>query len=189
MKKIPHCGNNSKSNRNFVWPSGSVIWKEIIRGKIDTSNTQIHHRRSWHVLTTHLFSNFLLTNIFSIKFLYFFNISALFPYFNWCICVLEVSILPLIISFHITLPLGQTKFLLDLELFPQCGIFFISHDRDHSAKGLSDFSIAFWSCFSVWYFFFSFYYSTIRYLHDSLIAKTYWPVITRSMCKIIRNKA
>ena len=29
-----------------------------------------------------LFSNFLLTNLFSIKFLYFFIISSLFPYFN-----------------------------------------------------------------------------------------------------------
>jgi hypothetical protein len=40
------------------------------------------HRRSGHELTTPLFSNFLLTNIFSIKFLYFFIISSLFPYFN-----------------------------------------------------------------------------------------------------------
>jgi hypothetical protein len=29
-----------------------------------------------------LFSNFLFTNLFSIKFLYFFIISSLFPYFN-----------------------------------------------------------------------------------------------------------
>ena len=28
------------------------------------------------------FSNFLFTNLFSIKFLYFFIISSLFPYFN-----------------------------------------------------------------------------------------------------------
>jgi hypothetical protein len=43
------------------------------------------HRRScqsWHGLTTRLFSNFLFTNVFSIKFLYFFIISSLFPYFN-----------------------------------------------------------------------------------------------------------
>ena len=40
------------------------------------------HRRSWHGLTTPLFSNFLFTNLFSIKFLYFFIISSLFPYFN-----------------------------------------------------------------------------------------------------------
>ena len=32
--------------------------------------------------TTPLFSNFLFTNLFSIKFLYFFIISSLFPYFN-----------------------------------------------------------------------------------------------------------
>ena len=32
--------------------------------------------------TTLLFSNFLFTNLFSIKFLYFFIISSLFPYFN-----------------------------------------------------------------------------------------------------------
>jgi hypothetical protein len=82
MKKYHTVETTPKSNRNFFWPSGSVIWKEIIRGKIDTSNTQIHHRRSWHGLTTHLFSNFLFTNLFSIKFLYFFIISALFPYFN-----------------------------------------------------------------------------------------------------------
>ena len=40
------------------------------------------NRRSWHGLTTPLFSNFLFTNLFSIKFLYFFIISSLFPYFN-----------------------------------------------------------------------------------------------------------
>jgi hypothetical protein len=35
------------------------------------------------------FSNFLLTNLFSIKFLYFFIISTLFPYFNlfWSIFI------------------------------------------------------------------------------------------------------
>jgi hypothetical protein len=42
----------------------------------------LEHRRSWHGLTTPLFSNFLFTNIFSIKFLYFFIISSLFPDFN-----------------------------------------------------------------------------------------------------------
>ena len=39
-----------------------------------------HHRRSWHGPPP--FSNFLFTNLFSIKFLYFFIISSLFPYFN-----------------------------------------------------------------------------------------------------------
>ena len=39
-------------------------------------------RRSWLGLTTPLFSNFLFTNLFSIKFLYFFIISSLFPHFN-----------------------------------------------------------------------------------------------------------
>ena len=43
---------------------------------------RLNHRRSWHGLTTPFFSNFLLTNLFSIKFLYFFIISSLFPYFN-----------------------------------------------------------------------------------------------------------
>jgi hypothetical protein len=37
------------------------------------------HRRSWHGPPP--FSNFLFTNLFSIKFLYFFIISSLFPYF------------------------------------------------------------------------------------------------------------
>ena len=32
-------------------------------------------RRSWHELTTPLFSNFLFTNLFSIKFVYFYIIS------------------------------------------------------------------------------------------------------------------
>ena len=41
-----------------------------------------HLTASWHGLTTPLFSNFLFTNLFSIKFLYFFIISSLFPYFN-----------------------------------------------------------------------------------------------------------
>ena len=33
------------------------------------------------------FSNFLFTNLFSIKFLYFFIISSLFPYFNLCVSI------------------------------------------------------------------------------------------------------
>ena len=41
-----------------------------------------YHGRSWHGLTTPFFSNFLFTNLFSIKFLYFFIFSSLFPYFN-----------------------------------------------------------------------------------------------------------
>ena len=40
----------------------------------------VFHRRSWHGPPP--FSNFLFTNLFSIKFLYFFIISSLFPYFN-----------------------------------------------------------------------------------------------------------
>ena len=41
------------------------------------------HRRSWHGPPLPLcFSNFLFSNLFSIKFLYFFIISSLFPYFN-----------------------------------------------------------------------------------------------------------
>jgi hypothetical protein len=40
------------------------------------------NKRPWHGPTTPLFSNFLFTNLFSIKFLYFFIISSLFPYFN-----------------------------------------------------------------------------------------------------------
>ena len=39
------------------------------------------HRRSWHGPPP-FYSNFLFTNLFSIKFLYFFIISSLFPYFN-----------------------------------------------------------------------------------------------------------
>jgi hypothetical protein len=40
-----------------------------------------YHRRSWHGPPP-FFSNFLFTNLFSIKFLYFFIILSLFPYFN-----------------------------------------------------------------------------------------------------------
>ena len=48
----------------------------ICRPYIDTN------KRSWHGLITPLFSTFLFANLFSIKFLYFFIISSLFPYFN-----------------------------------------------------------------------------------------------------------
>jgi hypothetical protein len=55
------------------------------------------------------FSNFLFTNLFSIKFLYFFNISSLFPYFN-----LFVSIfIQIIVVFSDT---GLTHSYADLEL-------------------------------------------------------------------------
>ena len=38
-----------------------------------------------------LFSNFLFTNLFSIKFLYFFIISSLFPYFNLLVSIFMQS--------------------------------------------------------------------------------------------------
>ena len=61
----------------------------------------------------------------------------------------------------------------------------------HITRSLSERIVRFFysmlELFSVLYFF-SLYYSTIRYSHNSLIAKTYWPDITGSMCKIIRNK-
>ena len=94
----------------------------------------------------------------------------------------------------------------------------VSYISYHTATQPKDFSIGLGSCFHRVVFFsyhtiatiqpkdcsifllhfgivfqcdiyFSFYYSTIRYFHDSLIAETYWPVITRSICKIIPNKA
>jgi hypothetical protein len=43
-----------------------------------TSSSQALVARTYHPP----FSNFLITNLFSIKFLYFFIISSLFPYFN-----------------------------------------------------------------------------------------------------------
>jgi hypothetical protein len=46
--------------------------------KVKFYYSALTHRRSWHGLC----SNFLFTNLFSIKFLYFFIISSLFPYFN-----------------------------------------------------------------------------------------------------------
>ena len=45
-------------------------------------NTYWKHRCSWHGITPPPPFNFLLTYLFSIKFLYFFIISSLFPYFN-----------------------------------------------------------------------------------------------------------
>ena len=60
------------------------LFRQIKRQDTVTLYRQILiiHRRSWHGLATPLFSNFLLTNLFSIKFLHFFIISSLFPYFN-----------------------------------------------------------------------------------------------------------
>jgi hypothetical protein len=43
-----------------------------------TNGSQALMARTYHPP----FSNFLFTNLFSIKFLYFFIISSLFPYFN-----------------------------------------------------------------------------------------------------------
>jgi hypothetical protein len=57
----------------------------MCRPYIDTN------KRSWHGLTAPLFSNFLLTNLFSIKFLYFFIISSLFPYFNLFVSIFVQS--------------------------------------------------------------------------------------------------
>ena len=46
----------------------------------------VFHRRSWHGPSP--FSNFLFTNLFSIKFLYFFIISSLFPFFNLFVSII-----------------------------------------------------------------------------------------------------
>ena len=64
------------------------------------------HRRSWHGITLPPIFNFLFTYLFSIKFLYFFNISSRFPYFNLFVSIfiqsfvnsnLHVSILYILI--------------------------------------------------------------------------------------------
>ena len=52
------------------------------------------------------FSNFLFTNLFSIKFLYFFIISSLFPYFNLFVSIFiwdEVPTMVEIAMFSISL--------------------------------------------------------------------------------------
>ena len=48
--------------------------------KVSVCLSDFIHRRSWHGPPP--FSNFLFTNLFSIKFLYFFIISSIFPYFD-----------------------------------------------------------------------------------------------------------
>ena len=44
--------------------------------------SHVMHSRSWHGITLLPFFNFLFTYLFSIKFLYFFIISSLSPYFK-----------------------------------------------------------------------------------------------------------
>ena len=60
----------------------------------------IFHRRSWHGPPP--FSNFLLTNLFSIKFLYFCNISSLFPYFNLFVSIFIQSYIYVNIKLHVS---------------------------------------------------------------------------------------
>ena len=88
-QKLPHCRNSSKiKQKKQKLPQCRTVpksYRKIMeRGQIDTYSTQIQdltwytHRPSWHELIT----PFLFTNLFSIKFLYFFIISSRFPYFN-----------------------------------------------------------------------------------------------------------
>ena len=53
--------------------------------------TRLVHRRSWHGPPPFFFSNFLFTNLFSIKYLYFFIISSLFPYFNLFVSIIFIQ--------------------------------------------------------------------------------------------------
>ena len=69
------CGSQITITNFLIFWLGAYLMKVI-------QETRRAHRRSWHGLTTPLFSNVLFTNLFSIKFLYFFIISSLFPYFN-----------------------------------------------------------------------------------------------------------
>jgi hypothetical protein len=66
-------------NKLSVYSAPSTSWNKSPFGTIPWC----FHRRSWHGLTPPpFFSNFLFTNLFTIKFLYFFIISSLFSYFN-----------------------------------------------------------------------------------------------------------
>ena len=60
----------------------SGVMVSVLASSVLDSNfeARLDHRRSGHGPPP--FSNFLFTNLFSIKFLYFFIISSLFPYFN-----------------------------------------------------------------------------------------------------------
>ena len=53
-----------------------------------------------------LFSNFLFTNLFSIKFLYFFIISSLFSYFNLFVLIF---VAPLVLLFPLRSPVGEKQ--------------------------------------------------------------------------------
>jgi hypothetical protein len=77
----------------IIWTTSSGISYVVFRRrKTIWPFSQSEHRRSWHGLTTPLFSNFLFANLFSIKFLYFFIISSLFPYFNLFVSIFIHSI-------------------------------------------------------------------------------------------------
>jgi len=56
-----------------------ILVLKLMQGQLPTETTVA---RGTDLQPPPLFSNFLFTNLFSIKFLYFFIISSLFPYSN-----------------------------------------------------------------------------------------------------------
>ena len=61
-------------------PERKNLYFSLIQRPLNWLLSQAIVARTYHPLP--FFSNFLFTNLFSIKFLYFFIIASLFPYFN-----------------------------------------------------------------------------------------------------------
>ena len=78
MDRLVDLSKNSLQYGNSMCPS-MILCLCLCTGKI---KSYCLFPQVFVARTTPLFSNFLFTNLFSIKFLYFSIISSLFPYFN-----------------------------------------------------------------------------------------------------------
>jgi hypothetical protein len=109
--------------------------------------------------TTPLFSNFLFTNLFSIKFLYFFIISSLFPYFNLFVSIfiqsyanIKLHVLTLIDYRHGMCFRASSVFVLSILFWsPQrthyfwrvFRFLFMEHKQDYSMTSVKDVKVCF----------------------------------------------
>ena len=105
----------NKVNKNQTVPKIIDIQWNKGRNKVGTIRASRHVILTGARGTDHpLFSNFLLTNLFSITFLYFFIISSLFPYFNLFVSIFIQSYVN--IKLHVSTQYIDTNNTQDMQL-------------------------------------------------------------------------
>jgi hypothetical protein len=134
----------------LINPKWIAVWKYLSFIYISSSNTHIHHRSLSRLDTETLIKSGCLkhppSSLWFIRYIYYWNLHFLKLFIKvsvssleserWCICVLEVSIVPLFLRFCVEI----------LEQFWQCGNILYLNRIEFHIYYLNIVNIVSWLC-------------------------------------------